>query len=146
MSTFLYDLGRNAFLSPSGSGGSGGAIDWLTSTIAASLVSSGYTANSATDQFYSTIPGASIAAPSLVALTSKTAVAGVAGCAAIVFTAVTSAFTVNAVVIVRNTGTAATSNLIAYIDSTSATGLPVVSNGSNITINIDAGANHLFKL
>jgi hypothetical protein len=146
MATFLYDLGRNAFLSASGSGGSGGAIDWLTSTIAATLVSSSYTVASGTDQFYSIIPTGAIAAPSLVALTSKTAAAGVASCASIVFTAVTSGFVVNAVVIVRNTTVAATSNLIAYIDSANATGLPVTSNGSNITINIDTGANHLFKL
>jgi hypothetical protein len=47
-------------------------------------------------------------------------------------------------VIYKDTGTAATSPLIAYIDT--ATGLPVTPNGGDITVTWDNGSNKIFKL
>lgn len=148
--TFIFDKARNAFLSPSASAGGGVAIDWLTATINCVLIhnSAGGTSynptSASTDQFFSSVPGASVVAGP-IAITSPTAVSGVASCASVVFPGVTGV-QVDAVLFYKSTGVAGTSNLICYIDSSSSSGLPVVPNGSQITINIDAGANHLFKL
>ena len=49
-----------------------------------------------------------------------------------------------ALLIYKDTGTEATSPLIAYIDT--ATGLPVTPNGGNITVTWDNGTNKIFKL
>jgi hypothetical protein len=49
-----------------------------------------------------------------------------------------------AIVYYKDTGTAGTSPLIAYIDT--ATGLPVTPNGGDINIIPDNGSNKLFKL
>lgn len=100
----------------------------------------GYTFN-ATDQFFSSIPaGAIVGTP--VALASKTATNGVFDAADVSFTGVTGD-TVEALLIYIDTGTAATSPLVAYIDST-VTGLPVTPNGGNIAITWNATG--IFKL
>lgn len=135
MANALYDLGREGFL--------GGDIDWDANSIKAVLVDTGqYTVNLATHQFLSDIPaGARIATSA--ALSAKTKAAGVAGAANFGFTAVTGV-NCEALVIFADTGTPATSRLIAYIDT--ATNLPVTPNGGDINVNIDTGANKLFKL
>ena len=46
--------------------------------------------------------------------------------------------------IYRDTGTEATSPLIAYIDT--ATGLPITPNGGDIIVVWDDGANKIFRL
>ncbi|MEQ1636709.1 MAG: hypothetical protein ABL903_08445 [Methylococcales bacterium] len=135
MANALYGLGREGFL--------GGDIDWDANTVKAMLVDSGqYTVAIDTDQFLSDVPaGARIA--SSAALSSKTKTLGVAGAGNVVFAAVTGV-TVEAVVLFQDTGTEATSRLIAYIDT--ATGLPVIPNGGDINVNWDTGANKIFKL
>jgi phage tail sheath gpL-like len=49
-----------------------------------------------------------------------------------------------AIVVYKDTGSAATSNLIAFIDT--ATNLPVTPNGGDITVTLDNGANRIFAL
>lgn len=135
MANALYDKGREAFLS--------GSISWSSDNIKVVLVDVGdYTADLATDQYLS-----SIAAVGRVAtsgnLASKTVAAGVADAADVTFSAV-SGDQCEALVIYKDTGDAATSPLIAYIDS--ATNLPVTPNGGDITVAWDNGANKIFKL
>lgn len=134
MANALYDLGRQAFLE--------GSIAYLTDDIKAVLVSSGYTPSTTTNQFLSDIPGGSRVATS-GNLASKTSTAGVANAAAVTFTAVTGAQCLY-LVLYKDTGTAATSPLIAIFDT--ATGLPVTPSGGDITITWDTGANKIFKL
>lgn len=133
----LYDKGREAFAT--------GGINWTSDTIKAVLVDTAagvYTPNLATQQFLSEIPaGARIATSG--ALTGKTATAGVCNAANVTFTAVSGA-SVEALVIYKDTGNPASSNLIAYIDT--ATGLPVSPNGGDINVAWDTGANRIFKL
>jgi hypothetical protein len=76
-------------------------------------------------------------------LASKSVTGGVANAANVTFTAVTGA-ACGAIVLFRDTGNAATDELIAYIDS--ATGLPVTPNGGDITIEWNTGANKIFAL
>jgi hypothetical protein len=67
---------------------------------------------------------------------SKTFTNGVFDGADVTFTAVTGS-SVEALIIYVDTGVAATSPLVAYID-TSVTGLPVTPNGGNIAITWNA--------
>lgn len=70
---------------------------------------------------------------------------GVADGDDVTLTSVTTGGPYEAVLIYRDDGSAdATSRLVAYIDS--GTGLPVTTNGGNITITWDSGANKIFKL
>lgn len=134
MANALYDTGRDAFLN--------GNIDWVNDTITGVLVDTGaYTVNLATDDFLADIAvGARIATQAMAGMSTS---AGVADANDLVFSTVTGT-SVEAVVIYRDSGSAATSQLIAYIDT--ATGLPVTPNGGNITVQWDNGANKIFKL
>lgn len=138
MANALYDLGREKFL-----GHATIDLDWINDDIKAVLVDTGaYTVNLATHEFLSDIPvGARIATSGNLA--GKTSTAGVADANDLTFTAVTGA-TVEALVLYKDTGVAATSPLIAYIDS--ATGLPFTPNGSDVDVIWDSGANKIFKL
>ena len=132
MASALYDKGREAFLK--------GDVDWLADDIkAVGVDTSDYTVNLATHDFLDDIP--SIARIDTSAnLTGKTATAGVADCDDITLTAVTGD-TISALVIYKDTGSAATSALIAYIEAG-----PVTPNGTDIVFEVSSGANKLFKL
>ena len=135
MANALYDKGREAFLT--------GGINWSGDSIKAVLVDTGaYTVNLATHQFLSDIAAGARVATS-ANLSAKTVAAGVADAADSLFTAV-SGPSVEAVVLYKDTGTAGTSALIAYIDT--ASGLPITPNGGDITVVWDNGANKIFKL
>ena len=135
MANALYDLGREKFLR--------GAINWASDNIKIVLVDAAdYTVNLATHEFLSDIAvGGRVATSGN--LTGKTTTAGVADASDVTLTAVTGDPS-EALVIYKDTGSAATSPLIAYIDT--ATGLPVTPNGGNINIVWDNGANRIFKL
>ena len=135
MANALYDLGREAFLS--------GDISWDSDTIKVILVDTGtYTVDLAAHDHLDDIPaGARVATSD--ALASKTVASGVADAADITLSSV-SGNTVEAVVLYQDTGTEATSKLIAYIDT--ATNLPVTPNGGDITVQWDNGSNKIFKL
>lgn len=135
MANALYDKGREAFLS--------GSISWSGDTIKVVLVDlADYTADLAADQFLSSVTGVARVATS-AALSSKTVAAGVADAADVTFSAVTGDPS-EALVVYKDTGSAATSPLIAYIDT--AGGLPVTPNGGDILVSWDNGANKIFKL
>lgn len=135
MANALYDIARASYLN--------GDLDWTVDTIKAVLVDTSlYTVDLANHDFLADIAvGARIATSP--AFTTKTSVAGVADADDIVFTAVTGA-SVEAIVIYKDTGSAATSSLIGYIDT--ATGLPITPSGGNITVTWDNGASKIFKL
>lgn len=137
MSNALYDHGRQAFLE--------GGVAWLTDNIKAILVDTAdYTANLSTDQYLSAISGHTGAVVATSSnMTTKTSTAGVADCDNFAFATVTGDPS-EAIVFYKDTGTASTSPLIAYIDT--ATGLPVTPNGGDINIVIDSGSDKLFKL
>lgn len=138
MANALYALYRQKCLE----GGSSRVV-WLTDDIKAVLVDTGaYTPNLATHEFLSDIPGGARIATS-ANLSNKTSTAGTADADDVTFTAVTGA-TIEAVVLYKDTGSAATSPLIAYIDT--ATGLPVTPGGGDIVIRWSAGTNRIFTL
>jgi hypothetical protein len=135
MANALYDKGREAFLS--------GTISWSSDNIKVVLVDAAdYTVNLSTHQFLSDVASGGRVATS-ANLASKTVTAGVADAADVTFSAVTGDQS-EALVIYKDTGSAATSPLIAYIDT--ATGLPVTPNGADITVTWDNGSNKIFKL
>lgn len=137
MSNALYDKGRQAFLEAS--------IAWLTDNIKAVLVRTGvghYVADLASDQYLSAIAaGDRVATSSNFA--NKSSTSGVADADDLTFSAVSGA-ACGALVIYKDTGNAATSPLIAYIDTD--TGLPVTPGGGDIIQVWDSGPNKIFKL
>mgnify|MGYP000320087894 FL=1 len=134
MANALYAKGKEKILS--------GSINLPSDTIKASLLSSSYTANLSTDEFWSTISGNLLNTSQTLA--SKTVTAGVFDAADVTFTAVTSGSTVKAVVIWKDTGTPSTSPLLVYIDTI--TGFPLATNGGDITITWDNGSYRIFSL
>lgn len=134
MSNALYAKGKEKILS--------GSINLPSDTIKASLLSSSYTANLSTDEFWSTI-SANLLNTSQT-LGSKSVTGGVFDAADVTFTAVTSGSTVKAVVIWKDTGTPSTSPLLVYIDTI--TGFPLATNGGDITITWDNGSYKIFSL
>lgn len=135
MSNALYDTGRNAFLK--------GDVDWINDDIRGILIDTGlYSVDLANHDFLNDIPAGAREGP-ITALTGQTAVDGVADATDLTFSNVTGA-TVEALVIYKHTGSEATSQLIAYIDT--ATGLPVTPGGGDIVILWDNGTNKIFKL
>jgi hypothetical protein len=134
MANALYDTGRNAFLR--------GDLSWNSHTFKVVLVSSSYTVNLTSHQYLSSIPsGARVATSS--ALTTSLPGAGVADASDITFSSVTGS-QVTQFVIYRDTGTEATSQLVAYFDT--ATNLPITPNGGDISITWSNDTNRIFKL
>ena len=135
MANTLYDYCRQRFLEAQ--------INWMTDTVKVILVStSAYTPQTAVHQYLADIPvSARIAGP--VTLTAKATTGGAADAADCTFTSVSGA-TINAIVIYKDTGTEATSPLIAYIDT--ATGLPITPNGGDIICTWDNGVNKIFRV
>lgn len=135
MANAFYDKGKEGFLT--------GSISWTNDTIKAVLVDTGqYTVNLSGNTNLSDIPSAARVATS-PALTSKTAVGGVAKAASTTLPAVSGA-TAEAVVLFKDTGSASTSRLICYIDTNP--GLPIVPNGGDVNLHWGTGANGIFRL
>jgi len=103
-------------------------------TVKVALIDTGTYTYSAAHQFYSSASAAAVGTPQTIG--SKTFTNGVFDGADVTFTAVTGN-SVEALIIYIDTGTAGTSPLVAYID-TSVTGLPVTPNGGNIAITWNA--------
>ena len=135
MANGLYNKGREGFLS--------GQINMSSNDIRAILVDTAdYIVNLATHDFLDDVPAAARVAVS-AAMASKTITDGIFDAADVTWSAV-SGDPSEAIVIYQHTGTESTSRLIAYIDT--ATGLPVIPNGGNITVTWDSGTNKIFKL
>ena len=102
-------------------------------TVKVALVTAGYT-YSAANQFYSSVSASVVGTPQTIG--SKTFTDGVFDGGNVTFTAVTGSQVV-ALVLYIDTGSAATSPLVAFID-TGVTNLPVTPNGGDITITWNA--------
>lgn len=136
MANALYAKFKESLLSQNPS------VDLDTDTIKVALVSSTYTPNTASNQYYSSVSGV-IGTPAT--LSGKSVTDGVFDASDVTFTSVTSTATVTQLVLYKDTGTASNSPLIALIDSATS-GLPVTPNGGDITVSWDNGANKIFKL
>lgn len=135
MANRLYDKGREGYL--------GGDLSWRDDDIRAFLIDlADYAPNFVTDQFVADIPAAARVAMS-AALTGKSITAGVADAAPGQFTAVAGDPS-EVLVLAHWTGSAATSRIVAYIDT--AVGLAYSPNGADLTVNWDTGSNKIFKL
>lgn len=118
-------------------------INWLTDDIKVVLVDANdYTKNLLTDEFLSVIPSSAIVATS-ANLTGKTLNGRVADANDVTFPSVSGDIS-EALVIYKDTGTAATSPLVVYIDT--ATGLAVTPNGGDITVIWPNDAGRIFSL
>lgn len=135
MANALYTKYKESMLSLNPS------VDLDTDTIKVALVTASYSANMSTDQYYSSVSANVVGTPGTLA--SKTITNGVFDAADLTFTAV-SGSQVTQIVIYKDTGSGASSPLIARIDA--ATGLPVTPNGGDITITWDSGSNKIFAL
>ena len=137
MSNFLYGKFKESLLSQNPS------VDLDTDTIKVALVSNAYSPVTAAtgDQFFSSVAGVIATAT----LTGKSVTGGVFDATDVTFTSVTSTAQVQRLVIYKDTGTAASSPLIAVIGSATS-GLPVTPNGGDITISWDNGSSKIFAL
>lgn len=119
-------------------------VDLDSDTIKGALIDHGTdTPNVTTDDFYNDISAGLVGALS-GALASKTigvVAAGVFDAADVTFSAVTGN-SVESVNLIKDTGNAATSDLISYFDT--ATGLPVTPNGGDIIVTWAAGGIFTF--
>jgi hypothetical protein len=120
-----------------------GGIALLTDTIRAQLIDTGAYAYSAAHQFLSSVPGAArIGNPATLAgkTVTNSGTAAVFDADDALFTSVPAGTGTGAaseaILIYRDTGDPATSDLIELIDT--ATGLPVTTNGGNVTVTWDA--------
>lgn len=102
-------------------------------TVKVALVTAGYTYTS-TDQYYSSVSASVVGTPQTIG--SKTFTNGVFDGADVTFTSVTGSQVVSLVIYI-DTGSAATSPLVAFID-TGVTNLPVTPNGGDILITWNA--------
>jgi hypothetical protein len=121
--------------------------DVLTDNLRAVLVRTGvgpglYDAQQNTDQFLSDIPvAAQVAFSGLLA--GKSWSLGTLGCSDFSFGVVAAGAPCQAIVIFRDTGTPATSNLLAFISA--GIGLPVTPDGSS-SINVTQNVAGLFSI
>lgn len=134
MANTFYALGAEKILS--------GAIDLITDTIKVILVKNTYPQNLTTDEFLDDVDPYRLNTDQT--LGSKSVALGVFDAGDATWTAVTAGDTSEGVVIYKDTGSAATSPLIAYIDTI--TGFPLATNGGDITAKWDDGAYKIFKL
>ena len=133
MANALYPKAKEAFLNAD--------IDLATDTISIALIDTGNYSYSATHQYRSDISDDAVI--STANLSNKTVANGVFDADDATFTSVTGA-NCEALIIFQNTGFQANSRLIAFIDS--ATGLPILPNGGDITVAFSSGSNRIFAL
>ncbi|NBV27420.1 hypothetical protein EBS02_00115 [bacterium] len=133
MANALYPKAKEAFLNAD--------IDLAIDTIKISLIDTGEYTYSGTHQYRSNVANAAVI--STATLSNKTTANGVFDADDVTFTSVTGA-NAEALIIFQDSGVQSTSRLIAYIDS--ATGLPILPNGGDITVAFSSGSNKIFSL
>ncbi len=133
MANALYSKAKEAFLN--------GSINMVANTITIALVDTGVYTYSATHQFRNEV--ANNAVISSTTLSNKTITNGVFDADDATFSSVTGA-NCEALIIFADTGIQTTSRLVAYIDS--ATGLPILPNGGDITVAFSSGSSKIFAL
>jgi hypothetical protein len=126
----------------------GGELNLSSNVVTIALVDTDVYTFSASHEFRSNVPNTSVVATAN--LTSKTITDGIFDAADVEFPFVTGA-NCEALILYHNTGDAendgtrqADSRLVAYIDT--ATGLPVLPNGGNITVKFSDGASKIFAI
>jgi len=135
MANALYPKFKEKLLNPGTLGStSGTAVDLSDDTIKIALVDTGAYTYSTAHEFYSSVSAAVIGTPQTLA--NKSVTNGVFDADNVTFTAV-SGVSVEALVIYKDSGTAATSPLILYLD-VATSGLPVTPNGGNIDVTFNA--------
>lgn len=136
MANTLYDKARQRFLEAQ--------INWMTDTVKCVLINTGnYTVNVAAHEFFADI-GPSARITGSQTLTAKATTGGAADAADVTFPSVGGSASVGAIGLYVDTGTEATSPLLAYIDT--ATGLPLTPNGGDIIVVWDNGVNKIFRV
>lgn len=134
MANAVYPKGKKAILD--------GDVDFLTDTIKIVLVDATYTYSTAHDFLDDIAAGDRVATSA--ALSSKTTTDGAFDAADVTFTSL-SGNTVTSWVLFKDTGSAATSQLIAYFDTVSGGGaLSFTPNGGNFTLSF--GASGIFTI
>lgn len=133
MANALYSKAKEAFLN--------GSINMVANTITIALVDTGVYTYSASHQYRNEISNTAVI--STATLANKTITNGVFDADDATFSSVTGA-NCEALIIYADTGVQTTSRLIAYIDS--ATGLPILPNGGDITVAFSSGASRIFAL
>jgi len=133
MANALYPKAKEAFLN--------GSINMIANTITIALVDTGVYTYSTSHQYRSDISNTAVI--SSTALTNKSIANGVFDADDALFSSVTGA-NCEALIIFSDNGVQATSRLIAYIDS--ATGLPILPNGGDITVAFSNGSSRIFAL
>ena len=133
MANALYSKAKEAFLN--------GSINMVANTISIALVDTGVYTYSATHQFRNEVSNSAVI--SSTSLANKTIANGVFDADDATFSSVTGA-NCEALLIFQDTGIQTTSRLIAYIDS--ATGLPILPNGGDISVAFSSGSSKIFAL
>ena len=134
MTNALYAKGKEKFLS--------GAINLISGTIKVSLVKNTYPQNLATDEFYTDISAYVLSTNQT--LGGKSVTGGVFDGGDVTYPAVTAGDTSEGVVIWLDTGVAATSPVLIYIDTI--TGFPLLTNGGDISVQWDNGAYKIYAM
>lgn len=135
MANALYPKFKEKLLNPGTAGiNSGAQVDMDSDTIKVALVDTGTYTYSTAHEFLSSVTGSTVGTAQT--LGSKTVTNGVFDAADVTFTGLTGN-SVEAYIIYKDTGTAASSPLIAYFDSATS-GLPFTPNGGNLTIQWNA--------
>lgn len=133
MANAIYPLYKQALLDASAN------VDLNDSTVKVALIDTGTYTYNAAHEFYSSVSGV-VGTPQTIANTTVTN--GLFDGDDVTFTSV-SGNSAEALLIYIDTGTPATSRLVAWID-TGVTGLPVTPNGGNIAITWNASG--IFQL
>lgn len=133
MANAIYPLYKQALLDASAN------VDLNDGTVKVALIDTGTFTYNAADEFYSAVSGV-VGTPQTIANTTVTN--GLFDGDNVTYTAVTGN-SVEALLIYIDTGSAATSRLVAWID-TGVTGLPVTPNGGDISITWNAAG--IFQL
>jgi hypothetical protein len=133
MANALYPKAKEAFLN--------GSINMIANTITIALIDTGVYTYSTSHQFRSDISNSAVISTST--LTNKTIANGVFDADDALFSSVTGA-NAEALIIFSDSAVQGTSRLIAYIDS--ATGLPILPNGGDITVAFSSGSSRIFAL
>ena len=133
MANALYSKAKEAFLN--------GSINMAANTVTIALVDTGVYTFSASHQFRNEVSNSAVI--SSTTLSNKTITNGVFDADDATFSSVTGA-NCEALLIFQDTGVQTTSRLIAYVDS--ATGLPILPNGGDITVVFSSGASKIFAL
>ena len=133
MANALYPKAKESFIN--------GHINMSANTITIALVDTGVYTFSTSHQFRSDVSNSAVI--SSTSLSNKTVTSGVFDADDATFTSVTGA-NCEALLLFQDTGVQSTSRLIAYVDS--ATGLPILPNGGDITVVFSSGASKIFAL